>query len=91
MIKVVLSLFDGEYEVTSDGFIFSNKRKSKIKLIGKIGNNGYNLILFTVNGKRIYRNIHRVIAESFIPNPNNYPQVIHKDGNKLNNAVENLE
>lgn len=35
--------------------------------------------------------IHRVIALAFIPNPNNYPIINHKDGNKLNNSIENLE
>ena len=35
--------------------------------------------------------IHRLLAEAFIPNPNNYPQINHKDENKKNNSLNNLE
>ena len=42
-------------------------------------------------GKHTMKQIHRIVAEAFIPNPLNLPEVNHKDGNKKNNCVENLE
>jgi len=86
----VLSLFDGKYEVTEDGKIFSNVGKRK-EMKGKITNCGYRMIVLNVNGKKLYPLLHRLIAEAFILNPNNLPEVNHKDGNKLNNNVNNLE
>lgn len=87
----VLALCDGEYEVHSNGLVFSNKKQEKKELIGRVGKHGYRTVLLTVNGRRIYKNVHRIVAENFIPNPNDLPQVNHKDGNKLNNRVDNLE
>lgn len=43
------------------------------------------------NGQRYKKTIHRLVAEAFIPNPNNYPCINHKDENKENNNVSNLE
>ena len=56
-------------------------------MVGAIDKCGYRHVILN----RKTRNVHRVIAETFIPNPNNLPCVNHKDGNKLNNSVENLE
>lgn len=56
-----------------------------------INNSGYECIKFTVNGKRTSHLIHRLVALVYLPNPNDEPTVNHKDGNKLNNNVENLE
>lgn len=54
-------------------------------------NNGYLKVCLSKNGKMKRYYVHRLVAEAFIPNPNNYPQVNHKDENKQNNCVWNLE
>lgn len=53
---------------------------------------GYQCLRMTVEkGKAVTVKAHRLIAQTFLPNPENKPQVNHKDGNKMNNAVSNLE
>lgn len=53
--------------------------------------NGYMYVYLNKNAKGKNCRVHRLIAESFIDNPNNLPQVNHIDGNKQNNRVDNLE
>lgn len=86
----VLSLFDGKYEVTDGGDVFSNVGTRK-KMIGKVTKSGYHMIVFNVDGKKLYRTVHRLVAVAFIPNPQNLPEVNHINGDKLNNSVYNLE
>ena len=57
----------------------------------RIGTRGYSMINLCINGKCKTFAFHRIMAELFIPNPNNLPQINHKDGNKLNNSLDNLE
>ena len=52
---------------------------------------GYLRVGFKVNGKHIDLRVHRIIATCFLPNPENLPEVNHKDNNPKNNSVENLE
>lgn len=62
-----------------------------IKLSKWVDSVGYYMVTFKINGKKYWKRIHRLVAETLIPNPNNLPQINHKDGNKLNFHVDNLE
>lgn len=75
-----------EYEINEVGQI---RRNSRI-LTPEI-RTGYYSVGLCKNGKRVHKRIHRLVAEAFIPNPNNLLQVNHKDENRLNNRVSNLE
>lgn len=57
----------------------------------KICRNGYEMVCLCKNSRTKWFLIHRLVAEAFIPNPDNLPEVNHKDENKLNNFVDNLE
>lgn len=52
---------------------------------------GYYRIGLTKNSKQVYHSVHRLVAEAFIPNSKNLLQINHKDENKTNNCVDNLE
>lgn len=84
-----------KYLASDDGEVYSknyNHTGQIKKLQGKLTKDGYiELLLRTNDGKRKYIRKHIIIARTFIPNPNNLPQVNHEDGNKLNCAVDNLK
>ena len=82
--------YEGLYEVSNKGNVRSLFRYKK-QLKPSKGSNGYLSVELFKNkqGKRI--SIHRIVAIAFIPNPDNLPIVNHKDENKHNNCVENLE
>ena len=56
-----------------------------------VNERGYLFVHFNANGKQVNLKVHRIIATCFIPNPDNLPQVNHKDNNPKNNTVSNLE
>lgn len=86
--------YEGLYQVSNLGRVksFNYMDTGKEKIIkNRIGGRGYYSIVLYKNGKRLNKTVHRLVAEAFIPNPDNLPQVNHKDENKLNNRVDNLE
>ena len=77
------------YEVNKNGAVRNLKTKHILKP-AKI-KNGYLTINLSQNGNGKTYLLHRIVANNFINNPNNYREVNHIDGNKLNNNVDNLE
>lgn len=78
---------DKDYFISKDGEVFSKKSGTMKKLKTRINDKGYEDI--KIKGKT-YK-IHRLVAEAYIPNPLNKPQVNHKNGVKSKNYVTNLE
>lgn len=86
--------YEGLYEVSNLGNVRSlnyNKTKQTKLLTPTIDRYGYYHLILRKNGKRKGFTVHRLVAQAFIPNLNNYPQINHKDENKTNNCVDNLE
>lgn len=80
--------YGGLYQVSNTGKV--RDLKNHIKPVYK-NNKGYECLSLYYNGKTYHPTVHRLVAKAFIPNPNNYDQINHKDCNKENNSVENLE
>lgn len=81
--------YEGVYAVNRKGVI---KRVDKNKIVTQyLHYKGYLQVDLHKDNKRIHKYVHRIVAEAFIENPNNYTQINHIDENKTNNNVENLE
>jgi hypothetical protein len=80
-----------EYEISNLGRVKSFKRDRKGKIMKPKFSGEYLAVTLCADGQQERKTIHRLVAEHFIPNPSGLPWVNHKDGNKLNNKVTNLE
>ncbi len=97
--------YEGYYKISNFGRIMTVRRIANITKFGKattmiinqrlgaitINKQGYPCAILTINGNTKRCLIHRVLAQAFIPNPENKPLVNHIDGNKRNNNYKNLE
>lgn len=94
--------FEGLYEVSNKGNVRSVKRYVRGKnnslvcrqsqmLRSHTGKHGYPRIILSHNCKQYNRCVHRLVAQAFIPNPNQLPQINHLNEDKTDNRVENLE
>lgn len=99
--------FEGYYEVSnlgrvkslartitshhSDGTVYQVVHRKECIKKEQLDKKGYIRLMLQVDKKHKAISVHRAVAEAFIPNSNNLPQVNHKDENKTNNCVENLE
>ena len=95
--------FEGYFQVSNFGRVKSLQRKKeysnrkteeiiKEKLLSICDNGrGYKVVYLKVNGKKKPKYVHRLVAEAFIENPNNFKEINHKDFDKSNNIITNLE
>jgi len=82
-----IECFEG-YEVSNFGLVYSH-RTGKF-LTARMNHNGYSVVSLRINGKAKTKRVHRLVAEAFIPNTEQLPEVDHLNSNKQDNSVTNL-
>ena len=81
--------YEGVYEISNQGRVYSVRTGKFLK--PKPNTRGYLQVDLCVKGSHKMAFVHRLVADAFLDNPHNYPQVNHKDENILNNHADNLE
>ena len=79
---------NGRYVIFTEGHV-KNLETGKY-IVGDVNNAGYHRVTLPIDGKQKHLFRHRLVAEAFIPNPDNLPEVDHWNGDKSDNSVENL-
>jgi len=83
--------YEGHYEVSNLGNVKSLKY-GKIRILSKRFNgDGYLCVMLYLNNKTKHFKVHRLVGVAFVPNPEDKPQINHKDGIRSNNVSSNLE
>lgn len=80
--------YEGLYKVTTDGRVYSERKRDW--LVPSLSH-GYHIVNLWKNGHPLPKKVHRLVAETFIPNPLDKPQINHLDENRTNNHISNLE
>ena len=83
--------YEGLYKISDKGRVKSIGYGKERILKPANNGRGYLLVDLCKNNEKKHFLVHRIVAQAFIPNPNNLPEVNHRDENKENNRVENLE
>lgn len=87
-----ISGYEGLYQVSNLGRVkrfFKNGKENFLS--GKKDKDGYIEVILSSNQRKKYYRLHRLVADAFVPNLENKPQINHKDRNKQNNYADNLE
>ena len=91
----IITVKDVDYIVSSDGKVYSTCTGGPSyyhkEISQRLNSDGYFQITVGKTGSRSQYRVHRMVAEAFIPNPDNLPEVNHKDYDRTNNNVDNLE
>lgn len=91
----ILNVKGIDYIIREDGKIFSTHNRGRAKyhqeIKQRMNSDGYMCITVGKTGNRTVASVHRLVAKAFIPNPLNLPEVNHKDYDRTNNSVDNLE
>ena len=83
--------YEGQYQVSDKGRVRSIKFGKERILKPGSDKDGYLQVCLYKNGEQKECKVHRIVAQTFTPNPDNLPEVNHKDEDKINNKVSNLE